>query len=50
MITDEELAGLPDDPQLAFVEFERILRARVHEAEQEASQSQYGDADPQRLE
>jgi hypothetical protein len=50
MITDEELAGLPDDPQLAFVEFEKICRERVHEAEQEASQSQYGDPDPQRLE
>jgi hypothetical protein len=50
MITDEELAGLPDDPQLAFVEFERICRGRVQEAEQEVSDTRYGDADPQRLE
>lgn len=26
MITDEELESLPEDPQLAFVEFERIAR------------------------
>jgi hypothetical protein len=29
MISDEELSQLPEDPALAFVEFERVLRARV---------------------
>lgn len=33
MISDEELAQLPEDPELAFVEFERILRAQVDRAE-----------------
>jgi hypothetical protein len=42
MITDEELAQLPDDPELAFVEFERIMRTRLYEAVQKAvSQDQY---------
>ncbi|MGH7036201.1 MAG: hypothetical protein ACREFL_20940 [Stellaceae bacterium] len=50
MITDDELSGLPEDPELAFVEFERIMRARLHEKEYEASQEQWGDADPYRLE
>jgi len=35
MITDEEISDLPEDPQLAFVEFEKICRARVQEKEQE---------------
>lgn len=35
MITDEELAELPEDSELAFVEFERIVRARLREAEQQ---------------
>lgn len=50
MITDEELAQLPEDPELAFVEFERILRARLHQAEEEESRIQFGDANPYRLE
>ena len=50
MITDEELAELPDDPRLAFVAFERILRARLYEAEQEVSNYQYGDTEQYRLE
>ena len=29
MISDDELAQLPEDPDLAFVEFERIIRSRV---------------------
>lgn len=33
MMTDEELAQLPEDPELAFVEFEKVLRARVDDAE-----------------
>lgn len=33
MISDEELAQLPEDPELAFVEFERILRAQVDRVE-----------------
>jgi hypothetical protein len=36
MISDEELAQLPEDPTLAFVEFERILRAHVDEQELQA--------------
>ena len=50
MITDDELAELPEDPELAFVEFERIVRARYYEAEREEAQTQYGDADSYRLE
>jgi hypothetical protein len=33
MITDEELAELSDDPELAFVEFERIMRAWLEAVE-----------------
>lgn len=29
MITDEELENLPEEPDLAFVEFERIVRNRA---------------------
>src|SRR4051812_36441955 len=36
MITDEELAQLPEDPTLAFVEFERILRVHVDKQEVQA--------------
>jgi hypothetical protein len=50
MITDEELAQLPDDPELAFVEFERIMRSRVSEALWEASQEQCGDTVSPRFE
>jgi hypothetical protein len=50
MITDDEISQLPEDPELAFVEFEKILRARVHEKEDDASQENYGNADPYRLE
>jgi hypothetical protein len=50
MITDEELAQLPDDPELAFVEFERIMRSRLYEAMREASQEQYPDTDSCQLE
>jgi hypothetical protein len=50
VITDEELAELPDDPRLAFVEFEKIMRARLYGAEQEQSNYQYGDTEPYRLE
>ena len=42
MITDEELAQLPDDPELAFVAFERIVRARLYEEEQKGEHDQYG--------
>jgi hypothetical protein len=31
MITDDELAQLPEDPELAFVQFERIVRDRLNE-------------------
>src|SRR6516162_2256697 len=50
MITDDELAQLPEDPELAFVEFERIVRARYYEAEREEAETQYGNADSYRLE
>jgi hypothetical protein len=50
MITDEELAELPEDHELAFVEFEKIMRARLYEAEEEVSRVQFGDADTYRLE
>lgn len=39
MITDEELAALPDDPDLAFVEFERKLRERVNEQLEDENES-----------
>lgn len=32
MITDEEIEQLPEDPELAFVEFERIMRDRTNVA------------------
>ena len=50
MITDDELAQLPEDPELAFVEFERIVRARYYEAEREEAETQYGNAGSYRLE
>lgn len=50
MITDEELAQLPEDPELAFVEFERIVRARLYEEEQKASREEYYNVDSHRLE
>ena len=28
MLTDDEMLNLPDDPELAFVEFERITRQK----------------------
>jgi hypothetical protein len=49
MITDEELAQLPDDPELAFVEFERIMRARLDEQENMAECGEYS-AEPYQLE
>jgi len=50
MITDEELAELPEDPELAFVEFERIVRARLYEEEQKGARDEYYNPDSQRLE
>lgn len=49
-LTDDELAELSDDPELAFVQFERTMRIRLPEAEDAESQEQYGDADSYRLE
>lgn len=49
MITDEELAALPEDPELAFVEFERIIRARLQKQEERAN-SEQRDANLSRLE
>jgi hypothetical protein len=51
MISDDELSQLPVDPELAFVQFERILRERVQEMESQEMGSQGGvDADSYRLE
>lgn len=50
MITDDEIAQLPEDPELAFVELEKILRVRVQGKEDEAVHEQYRDADSYRLE
>jgi len=36
MISDDELSQLPEDPTLAFVEFEKILRAHVDKQELQA--------------
>jgi hypothetical protein len=47
MITDEELAQLPEDPELAFVEFEKVLRGHVDDAElQELKLSEEGVSVP----
>jgi hypothetical protein len=50
LISDEEIAALPEDRQSAFVEFEKIVRARVQARENEVAGQQWGDADPYRLE
>jgi hypothetical protein len=50
MITDEEIEQLPDDPELAFVGFEKILRERLNERIHEASQEQWGNTEPYYLE
>jgi hypothetical protein len=49
MISDDELSQLPVDPEPAFVQFEKILTARVQQEENYAGLEQY-DADPYRLE
>lgn len=36
MLSDDELINLPDDPELAFVQFERDLRDRLHEKLEES--------------
>lgn len=51
MISDDELSRLPADPELAFVQFEKILRERVQEMEtqEQGSQGEF-DANAYRLE
>ncbi|WP_158812787.1 hypothetical protein [Methylocapsa sp. S129] len=49
MITDEELSQLPVDPELAFVQFEKIVRERLQIEERNAARGEY-DPDPYRLE
>jgi hypothetical protein len=44
MITDEEIEQLPDDPIVAFIEFEKILRTRTNEILQTASQEQWDNS------
>jgi hypothetical protein len=39
MITDEEIENLPEEPELAFVAFERILRERSQTAIANASRN-----------
>jgi hypothetical protein len=50
MITDEEIEQLPEDPELAFVGFEKILRERLSAKVDRFSQEQWGDAEPYYLE
>ena len=50
MISDVEMSELPVDPELAFVQFEKILRGRVQEMETQEADSQRFDADSYRLE
>jgi hypothetical protein len=49
MISDAEMSELPVDPELAFVQFEKILRERVQEMETQ-EESHGFDADSYRLE
>jgi hypothetical protein len=49
MISDEELSELPVDPELAFVQFEKIMRGRV-QAEEEHAHEHESDPDTYRLE
>jgi hypothetical protein len=50
MISDDEIANLPSDPELAFVRFEGILRQKVQEYEvvEQQHNGDY-DAEPYRL-
>jgi hypothetical protein len=50
MISDEELSDLPSDPELAFVQFEKILRTRLQEEEHCERGSNNYDADTSRIE
>jgi hypothetical protein len=45
MITDDELADLPEKPELAFVELEKIMRARLREIEREHDRDYDPDGD-----
>jgi hypothetical protein len=46
MITDEEIEQLPEDPDLAFVEFEKIMRERTSNKVAEVSdRDTYGSVD-----
>jgi hypothetical protein len=44
MITDEEIEQLAEDPELAFVQFEEIVRGRSNEKIEQAERSENGDA------
>ena len=46
MITDEELSELPEDPELAFVQFESIMRKRTEGAIEDVMQTQFGSSTP----
>ena len=45
MITDEEIEQLPEDPELAFVQFEEIVRKRLNAKIDDLNQDDYGGAD-----
>jgi hypothetical protein len=45
MFTDDEIEQLPEEPELAFVELEKIIRARTKEALAEASREQWNPDD-----
>lgn len=44
-VTDEELHNLPEDPGAAFVEFEKLLRARLEEAISRSEENNNGNFD-----
>jgi hypothetical protein len=50
MITDDELADLPNDPELAFVAVEKILRVSLNKHEFNARESDFVDVDSGRVE
>jgi hypothetical protein len=49
MITDEEFAQLPEEPELAFVEFERKMRDRLRRGELQAEEA-FGPSEPHQRE
>lgn len=50
MISDEELEGLPSDPELAFVRLEQIMREKLQKEEEYEKDNNAYDADTYRIE